>query len=164
MCLTASLDSPQLILSECLRCLTVYAEDHLGCLEGMLHNGLRNKIIHFIQSELASSSLPTVEIMRQSLHLLCVLCGYSHSFETSDQAAMTAASVTSSGNSGSLSASSIPVVIGINEQMLYEILLIVQSALSRDLCTDELVVINIAILCQYLLPLCRSSDPMYQVT
>jgi hypothetical protein len=169
LCLTATVGASQgaqgtataefqLVLSECLKCLVVYVEDHLGCLEGMLHNGLRDKVIHLLQSETSSSLYaPTTatansEILKQSLHLLCVLCGYSHSFEgIGEQGAVT-------------SVSAIPVIVGINEQTLYEILLVVQKVLSRDLSSGELIVINVAILCQYLLPLCSSSDPMYQVT
>lgn len=146
----------QQILCECLKCMTVYVEDHAGCLEGMLQSGLRNKIITLLQTEY----LLTNEILKYGLHLLCILCGYTHSFDTSD------------------TISSIPLIIGINEQMLYEIFLIIHNILARSTAIshtnsglssiqvniDEINVINIGILCQYLLPLCKSSDPMYQVS
>jgi hypothetical protein len=164
----------QEILSECLRCMIVYVEDHNGCLEGMLQSGLRNKIILLLQTEY----LLTNEIVKYGLHLLCILCGYTHSFEeiTGQSDAITATSTSASSTTSSLS--SIPLIIGVNEQMLYEIFVIIQNILARStsithsstglssvtVAIDEIIVINIGILCQYLLPLCRSSDPMYQVS
>lgn len=171
MCVSAS--SPltaesQQILSECLRCMIVYVEDHNGCLEGMLQSGLRNRVIVLLQTEY----FLTNEIVKYGLHLMCILCGYTHTFEEILPAEGNTAS-----SSSSTSLSSIPLVIGVDEKMLYEIFVIIQNILTKSssitqsntglscvtLAIDEIIVINIGILCQYLLPLCRSSDPMYQV-
>ena len=170
MCVSAS--SPltaesQQILSECLRCMIVYVEDHNGCLEGMLQSGLRNKVIVLLQTEY----FLTNDIVKYGLHLMCILCGYTHTFEE-----ILVPSETS--NSSSTSLSCIPLAIGVDEKMLYEIFVIIQNILTKSftvtqssntglscvtLAIDEIIVINVGILCQYLLPLCRSSDPMYQV-
>lgn len=161
MCTTATQITPELqnVLCECLKCMIVYTEDHSGCLEGMLHLGLRNKIITLLQTE----CLLTNDIIKYSLHTLAILCGYTHYFDSLDDQS---------------SVTSIPVIVGINEQMLFEILLIINNLLNRSISINtnthtglsnmvinlhEIIIINIGILCQYLLPLCRSSDPMYQV-
>jgi hypothetical protein len=163
----------QQILSECLRCMIVYVEDHNGCLEGMLQSGLRNKIIVLLQTEY----LLTNEIVKYGLHLLCILCGYTHTF---DDIPLGSSPPSAEGsNTTTTTLSSIPLIIGVDEKILYEIFVIIQNILTRStsiahsntaagmstvtVTIDEIIVINIGILCQYLLPLCRSSDPMYQV-
>lgn len=166
MCTTTSLITPEIqnVLCECLKCMIVYTEDHSGCLEGMLQIGLRNKIITLLQTEY----LLTNDIIKYSLHALAILCGYTHCFDSQDN----------NDSTQQIPVSSIPVIVGINEQMLFEILLIISNLLNRSISIttnphtgansttvnlDEIIIINIGILCQYLLPLCQSSDPMYQV-
>ena len=132
----------QELLTAAVKCVSVLGEEHLGCLEGMLNIGFRKKIIHILKQDATG-----VDLCRSSFGCLAVLCGYSHSF-----------------NSGEVQ--SIPAAVGISEQELFDILMVVQSCTSKIVSTglmDEIVVMNVALVARYLLPLCRTDDPLYVV-
>lgn len=132
----------QELLTAAVKCVSAFSEDHLGCLEAMLNIGFREKIIRILQQDATG-----LDLCRSALGCLAVLCGYSHVFDTN-------------------TVQSIPAAVGINEQELFNILVVVKSGCQKVLdagMLDEVLVMNLALVARYLLPLCNPSDPLYKV-
>jgi hypothetical protein len=132
----------QELLTAAVKCVSAFSEENLGCLECMLTIGFRQKIIHMLKQDATG-----LDLCRSSFGCLAVLCGYSHTFDPEV-------------------VESIPSAVGITEQELFDILVVVQTTCSKIGDTgmlDEVLVMNVALVCRYLLPLCNPQDPLYKV-
>lgn len=132
----------QELLTAAVKCISAFSEENLGCLECMLNIGFRQRII-----DLLKQGATGLDLCRSSFGCLAVLCGYSHTFDPEV-------------------VDSVPSAVGITEQELFDILVVIQSTCNKIVDTgmlDEVVVMNVALVCRYLLPLCNPQDPLYKV-
>lgn len=137
------------LLTNTLHCITSFCEENIGCLEGMLRNGTRVKIVQI----LAKEEFFHLSVLRSGLGCLAVLCGYTHNFTNNNQSNI-----------------SIPTALQLSEQELFNILSMISNLLNRFILTssavadiDSTAVMNFGLVCRYLLPLCSPSDPIHKV-
>lgn len=147
------------LLVHLLRCLSAFCEENTGCLEGMLRIGARTKIIQLLSNE----NYFHLSVIRSGLGCLAVLCGYTHTFhvENSDTEPEGVQTETKS----------IPPALQLNERELFDLLNLISTLMNQFILMstatsnfDPVVVLNLGILCRFLLPLCPTHDPLYQVS
>lgn len=138
------------LLTHILHCISSFCEENIGCLEGMLRNGTRIKIVQILSKE----EFFHLDVLRSGLGCLAVLCGYTHNFKKDKDSTII----------------SIPAALQLNEEELFNILVMISNLLNKFILTssavseiDSTAVMNFALVCRYLLPLCSPSDPIHKV-
>ena len=132
--------SNQGLLRSAIRCVRAFAEQHGGCLEGMLRFGFRHKIIALLQQRGVE-----IPLLRTALSAVAVLCGHTHSFPSDS-----------------------PSSLKFTTKELFDILF-TQSKILAVIMTrsfdevDEFVIVNSFTILKYTLPLLSSVDPLFQV-
>jgi hypothetical protein len=123
-----------------VRCVTVFSERHVACLEGMLRLGFRNKIVALLQQRLIE-----VPLIRSALATLAVLCGHTHS-----------------------GGAALPNAMSLGAKEIFDILYTQHLILTTLMKTphdriDPHVLVNVFTVLRYVLPLCSPNDQLFQV-